>query len=54
MCGTKSNSKENPKEVEIPLDEPDDEPVVRIPKDKNPEYFECTEEYTIFDDPDPS
>jgi len=54
MSGTRKTSSENSKEVEIPLDDVADEPIIRIREKRYPEYFECAEEYTTFDDPDPS
>jgi hypothetical protein len=39
------------KEVEIPLDDEPSDIVIQTPNPEvvDPEYFECTEEYTIFD-----
>ena len=53
MSGTKKPSNKNSKEVEIPIDEPE-EIVIKTPKITavDPEYFECDGEYTIFDGPD--
>ena len=52
MSGTNETSNENSeREVEIPLDEPVEELVIGTPKPRDPEYFECTDNYTTFDNP---
>lgn len=54
MSGTKKPSNKNSKEIEIPLDGPDEILIQTVPEPIicDPEYFECTEGYSIFDDQD--